>query len=89
MITIKQFNDYVETLDHHDWYYSYSDDHSVWRRGNETHKNIVGMTKSHPVYQEVYSAFSTYAFTSDKSSEDYKAMVAKLMIMREQLRQAA
>jgi len=29
-----------EMLKHHDWYYQYSDDHRVWKRGNEQNRAI-------------------------------------------------
>lgn len=89
MITIKQFNEYVEMLDHHDWHYDYSDDHSVWRRGNDAYKRITDMAKKDPTYQEILSTFSAYVYASNRKADDYKAMVAELMLMREQLRQAA
>ena len=27
--------EFAKRIKHHDWYYGYSDDHSVWRRGHE------------------------------------------------------
>lgn len=89
MITIKQFNDYVEMLDHHDWHYDYSDDINVWRRGKDQYKTLTHMAKQDTIYQEVFSEFSAYAHRSDRKADDYKNLVAKLMVMREQLRQAA
>ena len=37
---------YVRLLKSHDWYYDYSDDHSVWRRGNEAHSRLRGIQKT-------------------------------------------
>lgn len=31
---------YVDMLKSHDWYYDYSDDHSVWRKGSDAHKQL-------------------------------------------------
>lgn len=89
MITIKQFNDYVEMLDHHDWHYDYSEDINVWRRGRDQYKTLTAMAKQDPVYQEIFSTFSAYVYASNRKDDDYKNMVAKLMVLREQLRQAA
>lgn len=32
--------EYEKMLKRHDWHYEYSDDHSVWKRGNEAHKEL-------------------------------------------------
>lgn len=37
---------YIKLLKSHDWYYDYSDDHSVWRRGSEAHSRLRGLQKS-------------------------------------------
>lgn len=34
-----------ELCNKHDWYYQYSDDHSVWIRGNESWNNIAKLAK--------------------------------------------
>lgn len=31
----------LEMLRNHDWYYHYSDDHRVWKRGQERHRNLM------------------------------------------------
>ena len=30
----------LERLTNHDWYYAYSDDHRVWKRGDQRHKDL-------------------------------------------------
>ena len=30
----------LERLTNHDWYYAYSDDHRVWKRGDHRHKDL-------------------------------------------------
>jgi len=32
---INSVDEYIERLKHHDWFYDYSDDHSVWTRGRK------------------------------------------------------
>jgi hypothetical protein len=32
-------------LQHHDWYYNYSDDYGVWHRGQETADDIARLIK--------------------------------------------
>lgn len=34
-------DEYTAALKKHDWYFEYSDDHSVWKRGNERHKQLL------------------------------------------------
>ena len=33
-------SDFAKKLKGHDWYYAYSDDHSVWRRGNAASQKL-------------------------------------------------
>lgn len=37
---------YRDKLQHHDWYYNYSDDASVWRKGFEADKELQAAQKS-------------------------------------------
>lgn len=46
-------------LERHDWYYSYSDDGSVWRAGEEQWNKILGMVKEHPEFQTILNNFRT------------------------------
>lgn len=38
-----------------DWTYEYSDDYSVWRRGNEAMNRIGRLTRMYPELQEIYN----------------------------------
>ena len=38
-------NTLEQMLKSHDWYYRYSDDYKVWRRGEEHHKKIMELVK--------------------------------------------
>lgn len=40
------FDRYVQLLKTHDWYYDYTDDHSVWQRGNRERAEITQMYKA-------------------------------------------
>lgn len=33
MLTLEDFQSYVQALRYHDWNYEFSDDHSVWKAG--------------------------------------------------------
>lgn len=47
----------------HDWYYQYSDDHSVWIRGNESWNNIAKLAekcKNAGLYEEALKIIDKY-----------------------------
>lgn len=39
-MTIPSLDKLKEMCEHHDWFYSFSDDHKVWEKGNEEIKAI-------------------------------------------------
>ena len=45
-------------LKSHDWYYSYSDDYKVWKRGKEHHKKIMDLVKQ--LGREGMKIYTTY-----------------------------
>ena len=50
----------------HDFYYTYSDDHSVWRRGEDQDKVIRHVLQTNPEYSTIYNAFVNYNFNGGK-----------------------
>ena len=64
-------NDLFEKLESHDWFYEYSDDNSVWRRGQEQLNEIRRITaRGGPEFAKLYqdyhdSVFSGPAFNCD------------------------
>ena len=40
--------EYQKLLDHHDWYYDFSDDLSVWRRGEASSAETIELAKTGP-----------------------------------------
>jgi hypothetical protein len=49
-------------MQHHDWTFEYSDDHSVWRRGCEQRDALRAVLKTHPEYKEMYDEYRAFAF---------------------------
>ena len=49
---------YRELLATHDWYYAFSDDHSVYRRGKGVDDKILGLAKQ---IDPDYKIFNEYA----------------------------
>jgi len=47
----------------HDWYFQFSDDFSVWKRGAEIEKAVLEMAKQTEIHQQLYDTFHTYNFS--------------------------
>jgi hypothetical protein len=45
---------YKKLLKEHDWYYQYSDDHSVWRAGSHSHNVLWHFAKQSPEHLKAY-----------------------------------
>jgi hypothetical protein len=58
-------SDYDTRLRSHDWYYQYSDNHGVWRRGDGERTALVNRSKDSPEHKELYDAWVTYFFSGD------------------------
>ena len=63
MPTIEEFDAYVILLGQHDWTFDYSDDHSVWRRGKDSERNLLNTANGKPLLMSAYKAFINYTFT--------------------------
>lgn len=49
--------DYIKALKAHDWYYEYSDDHSVWTRGRASK---VALNAMQLVYDKAYAIWNQH-----------------------------
>ncbi len=67
-LTLESFEAFLEKLRHYDYYFSYSDDGDVWRRGNEQHKEIKKICDN-AQFQSVYTAWETWYTTKDRPSD--------------------
>ena len=85
MKTVAEFDSYVAQLANHDWTFDYSDDGSVWRRGNEQKKVLMAVTNKHPIALAAYTAFSNYHF--DQVEKDWKVRKVTRDALLERLRQ--
>lgn len=59
-MTLKEFD---QALANFDWFYEYSDDHSVWQRGSTAHSKILATAKTSPQHQELYDLWKKRWFT--------------------------
>ena len=76
-ITKQQHDAFKWLLDRHDYYYDYSDDQTVWRRGVEESKRIKAIADSHPHYLSMH-AVMVYANTKGAVREEVAAKYEKL-----------
>ncbi len=49
--------DYLKLLKGHDWYYQYSDDHSVWKRGSEAAQRLTTLAKNDAKLKDLYNNY--------------------------------
>jgi len=46
-----------------DWYFQFSDDFSVWKRGAEIEKAVLEMAKQTEIHQQLYDTFHIHSFS--------------------------
>ena len=67
-----KIEDLKKLLDNHDWFYNFSDDHSVWVRGERESAQITGALENgtnelKKLYNEYYARyFNTPSFVTEK-----------------------
>lgn len=49
----------------HDWYYDYSDDHSVWRRGQAAQEILMAEAAKDPAKAKIYADWKKYINNRD------------------------
>ena len=87
MITIQEFEDYLDKLEYHDWYYEYSDDGEVWRKGQAARQQLKAIAATDPVYCEMYQACHALQFREDISPGSYDRARAVYVALITELRQ--
>jgi hypothetical protein len=51
-------NDYIDLLKSHDWYYSYSDDHRVWKDGELKARQLQELQQAHDPDFQVWNQYA-------------------------------
>jgi hypothetical protein len=59
-MSLKEF---YQQLKRHDWYYPFSDDHSVYMRGDADRKRIEAIAKQSPAHAALLEGFRKHYFT--------------------------
>lgn len=54
--------EFFDLLERHDWYYNYSDDHRVWKKGSEASKRLQAIIQENDLWTRMYLAYSDYIF---------------------------
>lgn len=55
--------DFWDMLNRHDWFYTYSDDHSVYRRGQAHQDALEAVSKQSPEHAALFKGFHNYHFS--------------------------
>lgn len=79
MNTIKDTMDIREfdaRLQRHDWHYSYSDDHSVYRNGKADEAQLDQLAQTSPNHDRLYRAYKAYQYTggAERTAEQVLAL---------------
>ena len=54
--------EYWDLLDKYDWYFNYSDDYTVWKKGSEQGKKISALAKGSNERSELLLGFRAHYF---------------------------
>ena len=68
-ITANDLQSYYDKLEHHDWTYQYSDDYSVWARGQSQFDTIRGLADKHPDFDQLFRAYSNHVWRGANKPE--------------------
>ena len=60
VVSSVNIRDYFENLSNHDWYYEYSDDQSVYKRGSYAKSALLRTAGTHSTYKEMYKQFAKW-----------------------------
>jgi len=58
--------DYDKRLRNHDWYFTWSDDYSVYSRGDRDRKELIRITEESPAHAELFNAYNMHYFSGDQ-----------------------
>lgn len=58
-MTVEEFFD---RLQYHDWYYDYSDDHSVWQRGLADRADLKDLAKENDKFSIMFEDYAEYIY---------------------------
>lgn len=56
-------SEFYTKLGYHDWFYQYSDDHRVWRNGQDNYDRLVEISKESPEHRQLFEDYAAYVFS--------------------------
>jgi hypothetical protein len=56
---------YFKRCSHFDWFYSYSDDNNVWRRGEKNFKQLQEDSLQSPLFSSIFTDWREYNFNGE------------------------
>lgn len=74
MLTLEQFDNYLNKLAVFDWYYDYSDDNRVWQSGKANRQALLDEASKHPILAQAFTAWGQYVF----SAKDKESVISQL-----------
>ena len=57
MLTVEE---YFDMLKRHDWFYEYSDDHSVWQKGQSAKAELQSLAKTNDQFAIMLADYNSY-----------------------------
>lgn len=63
MISTPTPSEFWDKLNQHDWFYEYSDDTRVWRKGSEREGWLRTIASKDPVLKALYEGFKSHHFS--------------------------
>lgn len=79
MATIAQLDEFIQELQCHDWYYEYSDDGSVWRRGRAQRQALEAKADRDLDLAIALSTYKNCYFNDTRAWEDKKEFRDRLI----------
>lgn len=79
-MTLEEFDSYLTQLQQHDWFYDYSDDHSVWKRGEDSFKNLSKQAANDPVKYEMFKIYCSCHIDPESLNEAISELRSKVVI---------
>ena len=69
---------YYDMLTYHDWYYDYSDDHSVWQRGRDASENLRRIAETNgKEFKDLRDGFRAHYFSGDAFGKEKQPIPEK------------
>lgn len=62
---ITSLQSYYDALEQFDWFYHFSDDHRVWKKGEAASKKIKYLANQSPEHADLYRRFHKHHFSGE------------------------